>query len=238
MNEKENKAGEEMNIVRAMIRFAAFMFLGPALLFICAGTLNWQMAWIYTIMILVASIGGRLLVWRIHPDLLQERARYAEAEDVPGWDRALMLVVGMLGPLIVAIVAGLDHRFGWSRQLADGIQVTAALLVAIGYGLGTWAMIENRFFSAVARIQEDRGQVVVTSGPYRFVRHPAYSGALVAGLGVPVMLNACWALIPSVGLVAAVIFRTYKEDKMLVEGLEGYADYAEKTRWRLFPGVW
>lgn len=238
MNETENITGERRKLGRAIIGFLLFLFMVPAMLFISAGTLQWRMAWVYVIMLLAGAVGSRLLVWRRNPDLLRERANYTEAEGTRDWDRILLVVIGMWGPVITAIVAGLDHRFNWSRQLADGIQGVAALLVALGYALGVWAMVENRFFSAVARIQSDRGQVVISSGPYRLVRHPAYLGAVIAGLAMPVMLNTCWALIPSIFLIIAVIFRTHMEDRMLIDELEEYDDYAKQTRWRLFPGIW
>jgi protein-S-isoprenylcysteine O-methyltransferase Ste14 len=99
-------------------------------------------------------------------------------------------------------------------------------------------MVENAFFSSVARIQEDRAQEVVTTGPYRIVRHPSYAGALVAALALPFMLDAMWALIPAVMLGAVLVLRTALEDRMLSEELEGYQRYMERTRYRLVPGLW
>jgi protein-S-isoprenylcysteine O-methyltransferase Ste14 len=101
-----------------------------------------------------------------------------------------------------------------------------------------WAMVVNPFFSAVARIQQDRGQWVVSSGPYRFVRHPSYAGALVASLALPFMLDALWALIPALAMVAALAVRTALEDRMLRRELEGYQGYVETTAYRLIPGLW
>jgi protein-S-isoprenylcysteine O-methyltransferase Ste14 len=114
----------------------------------------------------------------------------------------------------------------------------AALVIAAGYGLAVWAMVENRFFSAVARIQKDRGHEVVTTGPYRIVRHPSYAGAILAYLAFPLMLDALWSLIPGVIMAGVLVVRTGLEDRMLIEELEGYQGYAEETRYRLIPGVW
>jgi protein-S-isoprenylcysteine O-methyltransferase Ste14 len=99
-------------------------------------------------------------------------------------------------------------------------------------------MVENRYFSAVARIQKDRGQEVVTTGPYRVVRHPSYAGAILASLALPLMLDALWSLIPALLLVVAVVVRTALEDQMLMADLEGYQRYALRTRCRLVPGLW
>lgn len=221
-----------------MVGFALYVVLSFGILFIAAGTLAWPIAWVYAVLSLVMILASRLLVWRKWPDALRERGQFTEAEGIQPWDRLLSFIVGLLGPTTVGIVAGLDHRFSWSPKVPDSAVAAATLLVAVGFGLGTWAMVANRYFSAVARIQSDRGQSVVRWGPYRFVRHPAYAGALLSGLATPVMLSALWAWIPALGMIIAVVIRTRLEDRMLLEGLDGYADYAEMTRHRLIPGVW
>jgi protein-S-isoprenylcysteine O-methyltransferase Ste14 len=224
--------------LRAVVRFALYVVISYAVFFVAAGTLVWPMAWVYACLSLVMILGSRLMVWRKWPDALRERGRFTEAEGVQSWDRFLSFVVGLLGPTVIGIVAGLDHRFGWSPTLPGTVVAVATLLVAVGFGLGAWAMVANRYFSAVARIQRDRGQSVVSRGPYRFVRHPAYAGALLSGLATPVMLSALWAWVPALGAMVAVVVRTRLEDRMLLEGLEGYADYAEDTPYRLIPGIW
>jgi protein-S-isoprenylcysteine O-methyltransferase Ste14 len=225
-------------LVRAAVGFVLYLLLAPGLLFLCGGTLAWPMAWTYFVLSLAAALGSRLIVWRRSPDLLRERARFAEAEDAEPWDRLLVLVAAIVGPALSSIVAGIDHRTGWGPALPEVVQIMAAFLVAAGFGLGTWAMVENRFFSAVVRIQSDRGHGVVTGGPYRWVRHPAYAGAVLAFLAFPLMLDAVWALVPGLLVIAAIVIRTALEDRTLVEKLPGYAEYAGRTRRRLLPGVW
>jgi protein-S-isoprenylcysteine O-methyltransferase Ste14 len=110
--------------------------------------------------------------------------------------------------------------------------------VVLGYGLGTWAMVTNAFFSSVARIQEDRDQSVITGGPYRIVRHPAYAGGVVSSIAIPLMLGSFWALIPAGIALIFLVIRTKNEDEMLMEELPGYSDYAQQTRYRLVPGIW
>lgn len=225
-------------MVRALIGFLIYVLLVPALLFIAAGTVNWPMAWVYVALFLASTLGSRGVVLKRNPDTLRERAQFRSAEGVKAWDRTLVLLVGLLGPAASALVAGLDRRWEWSASVPLAIQILATLLVAAGYGLAVWAMIENRYFSSVARIQKERGQRVVTTGPYRFVRHPSYAGAIVASLALPIMLETLWALIPALGMVGAVVLRTELEDRMLREELDGYQGYAERTRYRLLPGVW
>lgn len=238
-NSKEMRTGEDTsNILRVLIRFALYMLLSPTLLFVSAGTLDWPMAWLYVILGIVSIIGSRLIsLWR-HPDLLRERASVADGEGAAGWDRILVPLVAILAPVIIAIVAGLDHRFAWSKDLPPIVQYIAAFLITVGYGVSVWAMAVNRFFSAVARIQSDRGHTVVTTGPYRIVRHPSYAGGVLASIAIPFMLNTLWALIPTLLSLIPLIVRTVHEDRMLINDLDGYAEYATRTRFRLFPGIW
>lgn len=226
------------NFIRAIIGFIIYLFFVPALLFIAAGTVNWPLAWVYVVLLLASTIGSRLVVFIRNPDTLRERARYTESEGTKPWDRILVPIVGLYGPMAIMFVAGLDHRFGWSAIIPEVGQWLAALVIAGGYGLAVWAMVVNRYFSAVARIQQDRGQEVVTAGPYRIMRHPSYAGALLASLALPIMLDAVWALIPALGIVAALIIRTGLEDQMLREELDGYQRYAAETPCRLIPGIW
>ena len=99
-------------------------------------------------------------------------------------------------------------------------------------------MTTNAFFSEGVRIQKERGHVVTTTGPYRYVRHPGYVGSILVHLGTPLLLGSLWALIPSGVLVVLFVMRTYLEDKMLMDELPGYKIYAQQTLARLFPGVW
>jgi protein-S-isoprenylcysteine O-methyltransferase Ste14 len=225
-------------IIRAVIVALLYLFFVPALLFISAGTTDWPMAWVYVLLLLASTLSSRLIVLKRNPETLIERARFTSSEGTKAWDRILVMIVALYGPMAIMIVAGLDHRWGWSAIVPEVIQVLAGFLIAGGYGLAVWAMVENRYFSAVARIQKDRGQEVVTTGPYRIVRHPSYAGAILASLALPIMLDAIWSLIPAVVLVVALILRTGLEDRMLRTELDGYQSYAEKTRNRLIPGVW
>ncbi len=225
-------------MARAVIGFIVYLAGMPAALFLAAGSPRWPLAWIYTVLFVGATVGSRLVAWRRDPGLLRERARFAEAEDVAPGDRLLVAIVALFAPLAQAVVAGLDRRYGWPPPLPPEAQILAAVVLALGYGLAVWAMLANRFFSAVARIQADRGHVVVTGGPYRLVRHPGYAGGLIAGLAFPVMLDAAWAFLPALIGLAALVERTRREDRMLLVGLPGYAAYAARTRFRLVPGVW
>jgi protein-S-isoprenylcysteine O-methyltransferase Ste14 len=113
------------------------------------------------------------------------------------------------------------------------------LVVAVlGFGLGAWAMIENRFFSAVVRIQADRGHTVCDSGPYRFMRHPGYAGGILWCLMTPLVLNSTWTFIPMMVSILFTVLPTVLEDRILQQELGGYQEYTRKTRYRLVPGIW
>ena len=141
-------------------------------------------------------------------------------------------------PLLILVVAGLDDRFGGSPPLSTALQVTGLVFVAVGYTVATWAMLANRFFSGVVRIQTERGHQVVDSGPYAIVRHPGYAGNLVAGFGFPLALSSLWAFVPVLLVLIVTIIRTRLEDKTLKEELAGYAEFTTRTRFRLVPGIW
>ena len=223
---------------KAVIQFTLFVVLFPCVLFPAAGRLDWPIAWVYVALHILSALASRLIVLRISPDLLVERARSLDAERGKSWDRPLVLLAALVGPMTIWIVAGLDERWNWSSDLSLPLQAAALLLVLLGYAIGSWAMAANAYFSGVVRIQDDRDQTVVQTGPYRLVRHPAYASALLCYLAMPVMLDSLWALIPAVLTVSVVWLRTLLEDRTLAAELPGYADYARRTRYRLIPGIW
>ncbi len=136
------------------------------------------------------------------------------------------------------IVCGLDYRWQASGPVAPWLKWTALVLLIAGYAFSLWALIANRFFSTVVRIQRERGHTVVSSGPYRFVRHPGYAGGLLYYLMTPLLLGTLWGFVPVTLEIGLVVLRTALEDRTLQAELPGYADYARRVRYRLIPGVW
>lgn len=118
------------------------------------------------------------------------------------------------------------------------MKIAGLALLLAGYALASYALIENRFFSGMVRIQTDRGHQVVSSGPYRWLRHPGYAGALLAYLATPFFLDSQWAFLPTLFLVIILVVRTALEDGVLQNELRGYRDYARQVRFHLLPGVW
>jgi len=215
-----------------IIRGVAYLGVLAALLFGPAGRWDLPFFWAYIgVNVLLGLFGSG----KVDPGLAQERWHPAK-RNREFW---LMVVVG--GPLYVGhlIVAGLDAgRLHWSNGFSVPIQLAATVVFAGGWGLVTWAVIVNRFFSPVMRIQEERGHHLITSGPYRFVRHPGYTGAVVGLLSGPLLLGSWWSLATVFPLCVFIVMRTSAEDRFLHTELADYAGYASRVRYRLIPGIW
>lgn len=160
-----------------------------------------------------------------------------QQKNIEPWDRPLAPLVA-LGSGFIVVVAGFDKLYAWSLDNNLALELVSLLLILAGYAIGTYALMENRFFSGVVRIQNDRGQVVVSSGPYAWVRHPGYAGVLLAYIGMPFFLDSLWAVLPAIFSVIALVIRTALEDRTLQQRLEGYPEYAQHVRYRLLPGIW
>jgi len=223
---------------RQWFRLVVVYLLIPLILFICGGDLGWWQAWLYSMLILAAGIGGRMWAERRHPGLTAERQNMEKVQSAKAWDKVLAPLMALSVTFPMVIVAGLDHRCDWSPVFPLWLIVIGFILISLGYAFAAWALAENRFFSSVVRIQTDRGHVVCDSGPYRIVRHPGYAGNILPLLGIVLALGSVWTLIPAaVALIIAVI-RTALEDQTLQEELPGYRDYARRVRYRLIPGIY
>jgi protein-S-isoprenylcysteine O-methyltransferase Ste14 len=220
--------------VRAFILAALF----PLALFGAAGRVDWPMGWVYVVLTVGITLGGRYWMLRRNPALFDERSQALGRDDTKSWDKIIVPIVGVLGPFAQVIVAGLDMRFGWSPPFPLWLVVVGIALLLVGYVFATWAMLVNAFYSSAVRIQTDRGQYVISDGPYRFVRHPSYIGAVIGNLGASLMLTSLWSLIPMVLVTIVLLIRTSLEDATLQEELPGYREYAQKTTARWIPGVW
>ena len=220
-------------ILKGLIKTVASILIWGAALLLSAGRLDWPMAWAYMGVVLINLVVMSLIM---DPELLAERSGIGEG--AKKWDIFFAFYVARIGPLAMLIVAGLDRRSRWSAEVPFAWQGVALVAVVLGMALGDWAVLANRFFAPVVRIQKERGQTVVTGGPYRFVRHPGYAASLLHYIAAPFMLGALWALIPAGLIWVVIIIRTALEDRTLQEELEGYKDYTRRVRYRLLPGVW
>jgi len=223
---------------QAVIRFLITTIFTLGVLFLSAGRLQWWEGWAYTGMTLFVLELSRSLILLKNPDMARERADAGKKEDVKAWDKIIVPLIAIYGPLVSLIIAGLDERFGWTPDLPDSIQIIALCVIFLGTMVSTWAMVVNRFFSSHVRIQTDRGHTVISAGPYRVVRHPGYAGGIFAWIATPVFFSSYWVVIPTVAVILLTIIRTALEDRTLKEELPGYREYTERVRYRLLPGIW
>ncbi|WP_221167082.1 methyltransferase family protein [Rhizobium lentis] len=208
-----------------------FVVAAAAALFASAGTIAVPGFWAYLAIIAVVMI---VSFAALDPDLLRERMR-------PGGEKPpISLRVFSLVLFLHWIVAGLDRgRFHWSDNVPDWLQGVCLFTVAAGYALALWAMRVNRLFSSVIRIQADRGQHVVSTGPYAFVRHPGYTaGFLIIAASGPALGSWLAAALVVLFSLPFLLYRTITEDRILRAELIGYSDYAARVQWRLLPGIW
>lgn len=200
------------------------------LLFGTAGRLDVPQFWLYVSIFAASCIAGALVV---DPTLYSERLRPGGRPIDPRY-WGLVALVG-----IHWCVAGLDvGRFHWSAPLPPFVWIVGNAFVAGAVGVMLWAMHVNRFFSSVVRIQTERGHVLVTDGPYRYVRHPGYAAGVVLSLASGIALGSLWSIVPAVVGLPLLYARIVREDRILREQLPGYAEYAARVRWRLAPGIW
>ncbi len=222
---------------RIVVQVLFFVVVLPFLPLLISRQWGWWEAWLYAIISILGFAISRILAARRHPDLIAERARMMQHEDAEAWDRRLAPLLG-LGGILIPLAAGLEARMVWSQDFNTTLKIIALFLILAGYILGSYALMENRFFSGVVRLQTERGQHVVSSGPYGWVRHPGYAGALLAYWGTPIFLDSVWAFLPVLFTTIVLVVRTSLEDRTLQEKLDGYREYAARVRYRLVPRVW
>lgn len=221
-------------ILRVVARMA--LRLSPlAIAFLAAGRADWGQGWLLAALFAANLVVVLPVVYRLNPEVIRLRMEPIRPER--GFDR--VFVGAGLGLFLGAlIVAGLDSgRHGWSRMGWGWSALGAGLYIA-GMAPVAGSLVVNRFLATTVSIQRERGHRVVSAGPYRVVRHPMYAGLMLIYLSVPLILGSWWAYLP-IGLIAPLlVFRTAKEDATLRAELEGYEEFARRTRYRLIPGVW
>lgn len=220
-------------IVQTIVWFG----LMGAIIFGAAGTISYPGGWLYLGEMFAISVVLGIYMARVDPGLLRERLKPPVQKDQPLADKLIVV------PLLILLFGGMGFmaadavRWRWSMMPSSVQWAGCALLLAVILFM-TWAMRTNRFAAPVVKIQRERGQTVITTGPYAIVRHPLYFGALFYVAATSFVLGSWWGLatVPLVGFGAAL--RIHVEEEALREGLQGYPDYARRVRWRLIPFVW
>jgi protein-S-isoprenylcysteine O-methyltransferase Ste14 len=225
-------------IVKWIVQAALGMVGYGLVLFLVAGTWDWIWGWVLLGVLTAFMAAHPLILVPIDPELLAQREKGLREPGVKTWDKWISALAAGVFPFASWVVAGLDVRLHWTGPVPLAYHLGGLLVMVLGFALFLWAMASNAFFAEGVRIQEERGHTVAAGGPYRYVRHPGYVGAILSQLATPFLLGSPWAMIPSVASAALYVVRTYLEDKTLREELDGYQDYARRVRYRLVPGLW
>ncbi|WKG06383.1 isoprenylcysteine carboxylmethyltransferase family protein [Mycolicibacterium sp. HK-90] len=224
--------------MKAVARVVAFgiveLFVFGLVLFSLAGTLDFWQAWVFLVVFALSTWIPSIFLQRADPEAHRRRKRAGPAAEtrivqkvlIGGWYLSLAAMV---------VISGLDHRFGWSSVPA-AICVAGDVLVVVGLGVTSLVVIQNSF--AASTVQVESGQKVVSTGLYGVVRHPMYTGNLLTIVGFPLALGSYWGLLPVVAGLVLLVVRIRDEEKLLVEELDGYREYAQKARYRLVPYMW
>jgi protein-S-isoprenylcysteine O-methyltransferase Ste14 len=207
-----------------------------ALLFAPAGTLRWPAAWVFLAAMAVISLSAGAWLARTDPELLAERMRLIAQDEQPAADKIFVPVIG--GAFLLWFVAiGLDQRFH-GPDFPVVLQALGLALLLVSTIFIMWVMHENSFAAPLVKVQRERGHEVVSTGPYAWVRHPMYSGAVLFLVGIALLLGSTWGLAASPLFAVLFGIRAGIEERTLIAGLPGYDDYISRVRYRLLPGVW
>jgi protein-S-isoprenylcysteine O-methyltransferase Ste14 len=234
--ETSPKADRRRGIARWAGQMVAALVIFGAILFLAAGRLNWAVGWAYLGLNAFTQILSAIVLVRRQGEMLAERSQVRTG--TKSWDRILAPAIVIAGTLAVLITAGLDTRFGWSGSIGAGLWSAGFIIAFLSQVFVLWAMASNPFFALTVRIQNDRGQTVISSGPYRLIRHPGYAGSVIYNLVIPLALGSWWTFIPAVLTAGLIIVRTGLEDRTLQAELPDYRTYAAQVGFRLLPGIW
>jgi protein-S-isoprenylcysteine O-methyltransferase Ste14 len=211
------------------------LFLMMAVFFISAGRIDLPRAGVFFGLYLISLLLNTVIFLKFNPEIIIARSEIRG--EMKWWDKTFAVLYTVF-ILTMFIICGLDvGRFNISST-EMGFFVTGIIIFVVGWVFVTWSMIENKFFETTVRIQNEKDQRVVSTGPYAIVRHPGYVGMILFYGCAPFIIGSLYGLIPALLLAFTFVFRTYFEDKTLCKELSGYEEYTKKVRYRLLPFVW
>ncbi|ABN07856.1 Putative protein-S-isoprenylcysteine methyltransferase-like protein [Methanocorpusculum labreanum Z] len=219
---------------RTYLNAAGFFVFFWLILFVPAWTLDFWQGWIYWSIFLAAEVFIILYFLKKDPELIRSRLRIGPSAE-PERSQKIIQTFGGISYLLVLVIAGLDHRFGWS-SVSPYLAIAGDILILAAFYVVYLTFRENHFTAAIVEVQN--GQTVISTGPYAWVRHPMYAGTSLLVLASPFALGSLWALIPAFLVIAGIVLRLLEEEKFLGVNLPGYPEYCTKTRFRLIPFVW
>ncbi len=221
-------------IIKRAAQVLGSLAIQAVVFFTAAGHTDIPRAWLYFGFGFLNLIVNFIIFYRVSPDIIRERSEMKPG--LKGFDKVFIVFYTLFLFLVFPAVAGLDAgRFHWS-DLGIEFAVFGFFLYVIGATLIDWAIITNKYFETTVVVQ--KGQNVVSTGPYAIVRHPGYTGMILNNIAAPLIIGSAYALIPAAAIAVLFFFRTHYEDRTLLEELEGYAEYAKKVKYKLIPWVW
>jgi protein-S-isoprenylcysteine O-methyltransferase Ste14 len=220
-----------------VIQLGGLFMVFALILFLSAGTIGWVAGWAFLILFFVPVL--LLTTWLVKnsPGVLNERLAGMMQKDQKAWDKVVVVILNLAffgGFIFMALDGG---RYHWS-QVPGWVQVLGGILMLLGLGIISLVFRENSFLSAVVRVQDERGQTVVSTGPYHYVRHPMYAGAIFFIVGITLLLGSWYGLIPGLILLIVIARRAVMEEETLRQELQGYDTYMNQVKYRLIPGLW
>ena len=217
--------------ISAILRLVIGIPMIGAMFFLPAGTFNYWQAWAWLATLFLPMGVSLVYLYKIDPKLLERRTRTNEMRP----EQRRIILASVVYFLIIFLLPGFDVRYGWSNVPA-WLSLVADVIVLASYILYVLVLRTNTFASRV--IEVEQGQQVITSGPYALVRHPMYLAMILMMTATPLALGSYWAMLPSILFILLLAARAKNEEELLQKELKGYNEYMQKTRYRLFPGVW
>jgi protein-S-isoprenylcysteine O-methyltransferase Ste14 len=218
---------------RIAVQTAAFLILF-ALIFVCAGTIDFWQGWLFCLVFLFSTTAMGIYFIKYNRPLLERRMRFGPWEESRPIEKVLITLIFLMFVALM-IVPALDRRFAWSR-VPGAVVVIANILIVVTFGLFLVVLRANSF--AASTITVEAGQPVISTGPYAYVRHPMYAGAVLLIFAMPIALGSWWGLLIPLVSTPVLIVRIFDEERALEAQLPGYQDYRVAVPWRLIPRVW
>jgi protein-S-isoprenylcysteine O-methyltransferase Ste14 len=220
-------------LLRSMVSLVGTLLFLAVLMFLPAGV-RWLNGWILLLVFTVCAVLSMGYLWRVNPEIFVARSKVHKG--TKAWDKPLMVAI-LVSLIAIFPTAGIEARYAQSNA-PPWLMVLGYAMFTLGFALSTWVCAVNKFAEPSVRIQSDRGQTVVDTGPYAIVRHPMYAASLLLIFGISFALGSYWALLPVAVIILLLIVRTIWEDDLLHDELAGYKEYSSRVRYRLIPGLW
>jgi protein-S-isoprenylcysteine O-methyltransferase Ste14 len=232
-----NNSNPKVSLTKMFFTFI-YILIFPALLLFISGDWLWVEGWIFSIWFIILCYSAIIYLIRNDPALLNERYKQPGFGNQAGWD--VFVVIGLvIGFIAWIVIMPLDaKRYTWTINFPVWVKVLGLIGLLFSFILFYRSYTDNAYLSPLVRVQEERGQQVVSTGVYGIVRHPMYLGGVLLFVGTPMLLGSVYGLFIGLALILLVAGRIIGEEKLLVEELDGYEDYKKKVKYRLIPWLW